>query len=70
VRAYTARAVAAIAVSSDSAGMTVGLITETLRRRPGAARSFHPIHSVAAIGRLQAAVTAPHAGARGPRVGG
>ena len=30
---------------------TVGTITETLRRRPGAIRSVHPIHSVAALGR-------------------
>jgi len=29
----------------------VGLITETLRRRPGAFRSAHPTHSMAALGR-------------------
>src|SRR5947209_2221233 len=39
---------------------TVGLITETLRPRPGAQRSFHPIHSVAAVGRLARALTAEH----------
>jgi aminoglycoside 3-N-acetyltransferase len=39
---------------------TVGLITETLRRRPDAQRSFHPIHSVAAAGRLARFVTAEH----------
>ena len=37
---------------------TVGLITETLRRRPDAMRSFHPTHSVAAVGRLARMVTA------------
>ncbi len=30
---------------------TVGLISETLRRRPGSVRSLHPTHSVAAFGR-------------------
>ena len=40
---------------------TVGLITETLRRRPDAQRSFHPVHSVAAVGRLARMVTAPTA---------
>jgi aminoglycoside N3'-acetyltransferase len=49
----------------ESSPSTVGLITETLRRRPDAVRSFHPIHSVAAIGRLKQAVTAPHRGASG-----
>ena len=44
---------------------TVGLVTETLRRRPEAVRSFHPIHSVAALGWLKAEVTALHAVARG-----
>jgi aminoglycoside 3-N-acetyltransferase len=44
---------------------TVGLVTETLRRRPEAVRSVHPIHSVAALGRLKGAVTAPHAAAHG-----
>ena len=39
---------------------TVGLITETLRRRPDAHRSFHPIHSCAAVGRLAREVTEPH----------
>lgn len=29
---------------------TVGLISETLRHRPNAIRSLHPIHSIAAIG--------------------
>ncbi len=29
---------------------TVGFFTETLRRRPDAVRSLHPVHSVAAIG--------------------
>ncbi len=44
---------------------TVGAITETLRRRPGAVRSFHPIHSVAALGRRAVEVTAGHRHARG-----
>ena len=44
---------------------TVGAITETLRRRPEAIRSFHPIHSVAALGRRAVEVTAGHRHARG-----
>lgn len=44
----------------ETAPSTVGLITETLRRRPDAQRSFHPVHSVAAVGRLARAVTAEH----------
>ncbi len=48
-----------------SSPSTVGLITETLRRRRGALRSFHPTHSVAAVGRLAEAVTAPHRHAHG-----
>ena len=39
---------------------TVGLITETLRLRPDAHRSFHPTHSCAALGRLARHVTEPH----------
>ena len=37
---------------------STGLITDTLRRRPDAMRSFHPTHSVAAVGRLARMVTA------------
>jgi aminoglycoside N3'-acetyltransferase len=44
----------------ESTPSTVGLITETLRRRPAAQRSYHPIHSVAALGRLARMVTAGH----------
>jgi aminoglycoside 3-N-acetyltransferase len=44
---------------------TVGTITETLRRRPDAIRSVHPIHSVAALGRRAEAVTAGHRTAHG-----
>jgi hypothetical protein len=44
---------------------TVGTITETLRRRRGALRSVHPIHSVAALGRRAAALTAGHLLAHG-----
>ncbi|HVG97210.1 MAG TPA: AAC(3) family N-acetyltransferase [Chloroflexota bacterium] len=44
---------------------TVGAITETLRRRPGAIRSVHPIHSVAALGRRATALTAGHLLAHG-----
>jgi aminoglycoside N3'-acetyltransferase len=49
----------------DASPSTVGLITETLRRRPEAVRSFHPIHSVAAVGRRADEVTAGHRHARG-----
>src|SRR5262245_27479084 len=49
----------------DASPSTVGLITETLRRRPEAVRSFHPIHSVAAAGRRAVEVTAGHRRARG-----
>jgi aminoglycoside 3-N-acetyltransferase len=44
----------------ETTSSTVGLITETLRRRPDAQRSFHPIHSVAAVGRLARLLTAEH----------
>ena len=44
---------------------TVGLITETLRLRPNAQRSFHPIHSCAAVGRLAREVTELHRAAWG-----
>lgn len=37
-----------------------GLITETLRRRREAVRSFHPTHSAAAIGPLAAEITRDH----------
>jgi aminoglycoside 3-N-acetyltransferase len=49
----------------EASPSTVGRITETLRRRPDAVRSVHPIHSVAALGRLREAVTSPHARANG-----
>lgn len=38
----------------------VGIITETLRRRPGAVRSEHPTHSLAAIGRRAAELMSGH----------
>ncbi len=44
---------------------TVGAVTEALRCRIDAVRSFHPIHSVAAIGRQKHELTAPHATAHG-----
>lgn len=44
----------------QTAPSSVGLITETLRRRPDAQRSFHAVHSVAAVGRLARAVTVEH----------
>ena len=46
---------------------TVGLITEILRRRPDAVRSFHPVHSVAAVGRLARMVTAQQRNSFGRR---
>lgn len=46
----------------------VGKITETLRRRPGALRSDHATHSVAAIGVRAAELTRDH-GATGLRPG-
>jgi aminoglycoside 3-N-acetyltransferase len=42
-----------------------GLITETLRRRPGTKRSWHPTHSVAAWGADAVDLTAHHARAFG-----
>ncbi|MCZ8522085.1 MULTISPECIES: AAC(3) family N-acetyltransferase [Paenibacillus] len=36
----------------------VGILTELFRRRPGVVRSWHPTHSVAALGRDAAAFTA------------
>jgi aminoglycoside 3-N-acetyltransferase len=40
----------------------VGIITETLRRRPGAYRSDHPTHSLAALGRNAAELVKGHGG--------
>ena len=37
-----------------------GVIPETLRRRPGAVRSLHPTHSVAALGKDGVALTRDH----------
>ena len=45
------------APSSPSA---VGKISEVFRRRPGVLRSLHPVHSVAALGRYAAEITAGH----------
>jgi aminoglycoside 3-N-acetyltransferase len=39
---------------------TVGLITETLRRRPAAVRGLHPTHSCAAIGPMAEALSRGH----------
>ncbi|MGQ9729947.1 MAG: AAC(3) family N-acetyltransferase [Candidatus Zipacnadales bacterium] len=44
----------------------VGRITETFRQRAGAFRSNHPTHSIAALGRRAAELTANH-GSAGPR---
>jgi len=52
----------------DTSPSYVGLITETFRLRPDAVRSDHPTHSVAAIGRRAAELTAGH-GAAGYRPG-
>ncbi|RKN74185.1 AAC(3) family N-acetyltransferase [Paenibacillus ginsengarvi] len=38
----------------------VGKISETFRRRPDACRSLHPVHSVAAVGKLAAWITEGH----------
>lgn len=46
----------------------VGRITEVFRTRPGAVRSDHATHSVAALGARAAELTAGH-GAAGPRPG-
>jgi aminoglycoside 3-N-acetyltransferase len=45
------------AASTPSA---VGKISEVFRRRPDAIRSLHPVHSVAAVGKLAAYITAGH----------
>ena len=50
----------------DRSPSYVGRITETLRRRPGACRSDHATHSVAAIGYRAPELTGGH-GAYGPR---
>jgi len=50
----------------DSSPSYPGLITETFRRRPDSLRSNNPTHSVSAIGRRAAELTAQH-GAWGPR---
>ena len=41
----------------ESTPSDTGLITETLRRQPDTIRSFHPVHSVAAVGRLARMLT-------------
>ena len=38
----------------------VGIITESVRNYPGSIRSFHPTHSVAAIGKLSNELTKDH----------
>ena len=38
----------------------VGEISEVFRRRPGVLRSLHPVHSVAALGKYAAEITAGH----------
>ena len=43
-----------------TAPSTVGIISETLRKREGAFRSLKPVHSVAAIGRDAEALTSGH----------
>lgn len=45
----------------------MGRFTETVRTWPGARRSDHPTHSVAALGRQAEAITARHGQAHGPR---
>ncbi len=50
----------------DTSPSEVGLITETLRTRPGAVRSNHPTHSVAAIGKRACELVAGHESAQGP----
>ncbi|MCY3800164.1 MAG: AAC(3) family N-acetyltransferase, partial [Chloroflexi bacterium] len=44
----------------------MGTLTEIVRKWPGALRSNHPTHSVAAIGRLAASITTGHGQAHGP----
>ncbi|WP_347246334.1 AAC(3) family N-acetyltransferase, partial [Thermogutta sp.] len=44
----------------DSTPSVVGQITEAVRKLPGAIRSKHPTHSVAAIGRLARVITEGH----------
>ncbi len=44
----------------------MGTLTEIVRKWPGARRSDHPTHSVAAIGRLAGSITASHGQAHGP----
>lgn len=44
----------------------MGRLTEEVRKWPGAIRSNHPTHSVAAVGRLAAEITADHEKASGP----
>ena len=45
---------------------TVGYLTETFRRRPGAVRSLHPVHSVAALGPQAEHFTRDHLAANTP----
>jgi len=60
----------AVAFDVSKTESMVGIVTETLRRRPGARRSSHPTHSVAALGPGAAEITANHGptpfGADGP----
>lgn len=45
---------------AESSPSAVGEISEVFRRRPGVLRSLHPVHSVAALGRHAAEITAGH----------
>lgn len=48
---------------------TVGAISEALRKRPGACRSLHPVHSIAAVGAQAKYLTEGHENATGCGLG-
>ena len=50
----------------DVSPSEMGLLTETVRKWPGAARSNHQTHSVAALGPLADEITKDHESAQGP----
>lgn len=57
---YTSGSASGLAWNRSRTPSRVGAVTETLRTRPGAVRSEHPTHSLAAIGQRAAELMSGH----------
>lgn len=51
-KTYVDGAASGLAFNPKTTPSRVGMITETLRQRPGSVRSLHPTHSVTAVGQM------------------